>query len=65
MACDWELQAGVELSARMPGAGGAVMDAPFDSGTKGKRPVVFRQDAEALARLDRALAAFGGERRAA
>ena len=64
MACDWELQAGVELSVELPGAGGAVTGRVVRSDGR-VVAVVFRQDAEALARLDRALAAFGGERRAA
>jgi methyl-accepting chemotaxis protein len=58
LACDWPLRAGTEVTVELPGAGGAVSGRAVRS-DGGVLAVLFRQDAESLARLDRVLAGFG------
>ncbi|CAH2603176.1 HAMP domain-containing protein [Rhodovastum atsumiense] len=60
----WVPHPGTEVGLDLPGAGGAIAGRAVrsDSGVLG---LVFRQDAENLARLDRAIAALGTTRLAA
>jgi methyl-accepting chemotaxis protein len=64
LICDHHLDAGAEVEIELPNAGGAVGARVVRSGG-GNLALVFRQDAEALARVDRAVHSLTGDARAA
>jgi methyl-accepting chemotaxis protein len=64
MASDWAVSAGTELEVELPNGGGTVTARVVRSGG-GELAVVFGAEPQALARIDRALAALTQTRRAA
>ncbi|CAH2602612.1 HAMP domain-containing protein [Rhodovastum atsumiense] len=62
--CDWQFPAGTNVTVSFPGAGGPI-GARVVRGDGRTLALVFRQDPEALARIDRMLAQIGGARQAA
>ena len=64
MASDWTVSAGTELETELPNGGGTVTARVVRSGG-GELAVVFSAESQALARIDRALAALTQTRRAA
>ena len=64
LTCDWKLPSGTGVTVELPGAGGSVSGRAVRS-VDGVLAVVFQQDAESLARIDRAIAGLGEIQRAA
>ena len=64
LTCDWKLPSGTGVTVELPGAGGSASGRAVRS-VDGVLAVVFAQDAENLARIDRAIAGLGEIRRAA
>ncbi|CAH2603588.1 HAMP domain-containing protein [Rhodovastum atsumiense] len=64
LACDWRLPPGAEVSLAFPAAGGPIIARVVRAG-EGGMALLFRQDAESLARIDRVIVAIGGGRQAA
>jgi hypothetical protein len=61
---EWQLVAGAEVTVELPGMDGAVGARVVRADTSGLG-LVFRQDTESLARIDRVLLRFGQMRQAA
>jgi methyl-accepting chemotaxis protein len=57
VACDWRLPAGTEVTIRLANAGGPIGARIVRGDGKGLG-LVFQQDAETVARVDRALTRF-------
>jgi methyl-accepting chemotaxis protein len=62
--CDWKLQAGAEVTIELPGAPGTISGRAVRSAGN-VLALVFRQDTQTLARLDRSLALFAASQQAA